>query len=166
MSCPEQQTLSAFVDGELETAATAEVRQHLAECTACRKFAEEMEWLDNRGRSALLSIRVSRPAAEARRGSMSKRRHWIIPISLAASIVILVAIFVSNRAGRKRFPSGENRLASTIAKSRVARDIAFGQWIAQHANKHVPLLPMDIAADYNPPPILPIRPNHSEILRQ
>src|ERR1035437_3375970 len=58
MSCPDHQTISAFVDRELEAILAAEVERHVAKCAICRQLVEEMQWLDDRGRAALSAIRV------------------------------------------------------------------------------------------------------------
>jgi hypothetical protein len=41
-------------------------------------------------------------------------------------------------------------------------EAAFEQWVAPYRKLHIPLVPMDVAARYNPDPIPPIRFNDIE----
>ncbi|HEY0372576.1 MAG TPA: zf-HC2 domain-containing protein [Thermoanaerobaculia bacterium] len=79
-TCPDPETLSAFLDQKLDPAARLEVVQHLAECGDCRdlvvaatEYAQEEE--------------ASAPTTEVVRGNFGRRR-WLAPLVAAAAIAV------------------------------------------------------------------------------
>ncbi len=173
MSCPDHQNLSAFVDGELETTQAADVKRHIVECASCRQLVEEMQWLEDCGRASLRAIHV--------REATTPNIVWWRPVWLrcarpttwaAAAAVVLVlstwAWFALSHSGRDQTPTAPHQVASVnvttpsaSGQSEEAQDTAFEQWAAPYQRLQIPLVPMEMAANYNPTPILPILPNNN-----
>ena len=94
MSCPDHQTISAFVDRELEAILAAEVERHVAKCAICRQLVEEMQWLDDRGRAALSAIRVEEAISPNIVWWRPLMRKWARPLSLAAAAAVVLALSI------------------------------------------------------------------------
>ncbi len=85
MTCPARNdeetilTLEAFVDGELDEAAAAKVREHLASCACCREEAEALRALSQGVRAAFPERRRGAPDDVKRRireALEDKMRTW------------------------------------------------------------------------------------------
>ena len=118
--CPEEGLLEAFLDGELDAAATARVAAHLTGCVACRQRLQELEELAG---NILETLQVYRRDTETggrrlrapgpgflasryqpltktktrRIGNMIRQHKWL---SGAAAAVLILAVFLSWAPGR------------------------------------------------------------------
>src|SRR4051794_35996194 len=100
MNCKEtQQWLDAYYDGELDTARTLELEQHLDHCNDCAQLRQQVSALSKQIRAAAFiapdhlrrAVRNSlgitgNSAPETRRGSRSW--PWWASVALAASVVL------------------------------------------------------------------------------
>ena len=172
MSCPDHQNLSAFVDGELEATQALEVERHVAACASCRQFVHEMQWLDDYGRAALDAIHVGEAAMPSTAWWRPLRIKWARPMSLAAAAAVVLAFSIwtwfALSHSRNQTQAAAHQIATpnatkpgVVGQSRGSRDIAFAQWAAPYQKLQIPLVPMDIAANYNPAPVLPILPDNN-----
>jgi anti-sigma factor RsiW len=171
MNCPDYETLAALADGELETGRPLEIERHLAECANCRQFVEEMQWVDERGRAALGTIPVGEaPVTRTVWARACWRTQWR-PISLAAAAAMAIALSVwtwlaKNSAGRHEAPHqiapGSRAASGANRQVEESEDAAFEQWAAPYRKLQIPLVPMEVAANYSPPPVSPIQPNGIE----
>jgi len=171
MYCPDPQTISAFVDGELEAAQAAEVELHAAKCASCRQLVEEMQWLDDCGRAALRAIHVGETTTPNIVWWRPLRRKWARPLSLAAAAAVVLALSIwtwiaSSHFNRHQAASGPHQIASVTATpsggsgpSKESEDTAFAQWAAPYRELRIPLVSMEVAESYNPGPILPVLPD-------
>ena len=155
MSCPDQESLSAFADCELEVAEIAAIESHLAVCAACREFVNEMRRLDNYGRASLRAISV--PASEKATLSAKTQISLTPPVALAAVAVILLGFgtwVLTHRLKEAAREAAKARPATAEGESIRSRqfnppsDEAFERWAAPFRRLHVPLLPMEKLADY------------------
>ena len=75
MNCPSDGTLQARLDGELETAETQAVNQHVASCSNCRGRLELMQAETERVQGALDTLAPNGEVADAARGLMRFRAN-------------------------------------------------------------------------------------------
>lgn len=176
MSCPDLQHLSEFADGELDSTQAADVERHVAECANCRQLLEEVHWLRDYGRAALRAIQVK----EATTPNIVRWRplwiQWARPVSLAtataAAVVLALSIwawFVLHPSGHNQTPTASHQIASVDEttsgardqSSEQAEDAAFERWAAPYRKMQIPLVPMEVAANYAPTPIFPTLPDRN-----
>ena len=170
MSCPDHQTISAFADGELELAQAAEVERHIAQCASCRQLAEELRWVDDRGRAALRAIHVEEPNTANIVWWKSPARKWARPLSLAAaaSVVLFlsIGIWIASSHFQTAVATHQIESVTTTPESdgpaKEPDDVAFEQWTAPYRELHIPLVSMEVAENYRPAVILPIQPEDIE----
>ena len=96
MKCPEEQTLAAFMEGELSTNAAGELRIHSVDCAGCRRALERL-------RETAGQLRLSRAAEDPHfvsqvleRLPAGRRRHpgrWLVALTLPAAAAF--AVFLS-----------------------------------------------------------------------
>ncbi len=164
MRCPDQETLMMLADGELSAAARAMTERHIAGCDACRDLVDEMRALNSIARSGLRSLRVIPP-----RIVLPRRRRLLQPLALAAAMIALAvslaAILLMNWRGAGVFKVAVAPPSPAPATTaHVVRDVPplldepFERWAAEHRRKQIPLIPLEEAATYEPPEILPFRP--------
>jgi anti-sigma factor RsiW len=162
MNCPDPQTISEFSDGELEPNQAAEIERHIAQCASCRESLKEMQWLEQRGRGALESIPLEDTFSQKIVPLKPSRLRWVgsMPLTAAAAAVVAVVVgvwlFFNQTASTMRKDAGAN------ISSEQSEDAAFAQWIEPYRNLNIPLVPMEVAANYNPAPIFPTRPDNVE----
>src|SRR3974377_599451 len=94
MNCPDHQTISAFVDGELEDLHATEIQQHVVTCPSCRHLVEELQSLDSCGRSALRAIPTEEPIGSRIVRLEVPARKRLRPVLLAAAAVLVAALVV------------------------------------------------------------------------
>lgn len=94
MSCPDRETLSAFVDGAVEAPVLAEIERHLSGCAPCSEFVLEMRRLTAHGRASLQAISVPARAEPALLHSAPQRAGLLCALSLAAASVLLATVSV------------------------------------------------------------------------
>jgi anti-sigma factor RsiW len=171
MNCPEQQTILAFADGEIEAVQAAEVERHLTSCPNCSQFLAEMQWVSDCGRAALRAIPAGETASAEVVWPRNPWRNWARPAPLAVAAMLLLALstwkwFAPNDLDfhqvPRRFAFDKPILAGAGGQSGESAEAAFEQWAAPYRQLHVPLVPMEVAASYNPDPIEPILPDHIE----
>ncbi len=168
MKCPDQQTILAFADGEMATSEAAEFERHLTSCPNCRQFLAEMQWVSDCGRTALRAI----PAGETASGKIVRSRklwrNWArpVPLALAASLLLAFSIwawFAENKiTSPRRFAVSNRNLTGAAGNSMESPEAAFEEWAAPYRQLQIPLVPMEVAANYNPAPIEPIQPDQIE----
>jgi hypothetical protein len=93
MKCPDEQTLAAFMEGELSTNAAGELQAHLADCAGCRQALERL-------RETVRQLRHARAAEDPRfvgqvleRLPTGHRRHpgrWLVALALPTAAALLV----------------------------------------------------------------------------
>lgn len=171
MSCPDHQTIVAFVDGELETVQAAEMEQHLTACSNCRHFAEEVDWVENCGRAALRAIPVGEAVEAKIDWGAAPRPKRVQTILLALAAMVAIALFLWTWLGAKslgpheaqhQFAIGGAAMGGAGRRSQESEDAAFERWAAPYRRLQIPLVPVEEAASYDPAPISPIQPNEIE----
>lgn len=175
MNCPEPEIISAFADGELETKEAADVERHVAQCARCRESLEEMQWLERRGRAALEAIPVEETAIQKVVYLKPFWRRWARPVPLVAAaavaaILVGMSLAFFHLGGRETASltlepvSNNNRSISSEASNSPdeSEDAAFAQWLEPYRNLNIPLVSMETAANYDPAPIPPARPESVE----
>jgi hypothetical protein len=93
MKCPDQQTLAAFMEGELSTNAAGELQAHLSDCAGCRQAFERL-------RETVGRLKHARTAEDPRfvgqvleRLPAGRRRHsvrWLVALALPAAAAFAV----------------------------------------------------------------------------
>ena len=174
MCCPDHQTISAFADRELEAGQAIEVEAHIAKCASCRQLFEEMQWVDESGRTALNAIHVGEPATSNIVWWKPLRRKWPRLLSLAAAAAVALAFSIwmwiasshSTRHERASAPHQVENLTTPPpdgnSRSIVWDGAAFEKWAEPYRQLHIPLVSMEMAENYQPAPILPIFPENIE----
>jgi hypothetical protein len=132
MNCPNQNSLRAYYDGEIDAPSRAEIEQHLANCPECRARVHEIEVAASRvrGQIGVLDEPAATPDLDAQRAlSRFKAEHegasdripvlarlfaHPSPAFLAAFAVILLALALA-------FPSGRSLAQRLLATLRVER---------------------------------------------
>lgn len=162
MNCPDPQIISALADGELDPKQAAEVERHVARCASCRRSLEEMRSLEQRGRAAVEAIDVGEAAIQNVVYLRPFWLRWVGPMPLAAAAAAVVAIFIGTRLALNHSSSHQKPTSApaAAASSDESEDAAFAQWLEPYRNLNIPLVPMDVAANYDPAPILPTRPDN------
>jgi anti-sigma factor RsiW len=178
MTCPDRQTLSVFADDELDAAKALDVERHVAACANCRQFVHEMQWLEDRGRAALDAINVGNSFASNVVRPSPLWPKWARPLSPAAAAAALVACsiwmwFAASQAGRDKAPSGSHQIARTTpaptsanGQSEESMERAFDQWAAPYRGLRIPLVPIEVAASYDPssiPPVIPTLEDRNQL---
>lgn len=177
MLCPNQESLAMLIDRELEVSETEAIRRHLAGCRSCREFVEELRRVDACGRAAVQAIPAPKYVPSI---SVSKTRPepWALPnfrFALAAVFIALAvgAWFGTERLSRSPSPpppetvaespsaaEGKSTDIPTAEHSNTARtsEEAFARWVEPYQRLQIQLVPMETAANYRPPQILPAYP--------
>ena len=170
MACPDHETLSAFADNEVAAPEAVEIERHLSTCAACRQFVAGLRELDVWGRSSLPAIKVPprRPAPEVLTAPEPFWLRLLRPAPLAAAAVMVavfcLALWLATPTGQGPRPGPPPaRVAEKppIHRPRVAslNDEAFARWAAPYRQLRIPLVSVEEAARYNPPPIRPALPD-------
>ncbi len=168
MSCPDQESLSAFADGELEAGRVAEVRAHLSTCAACQRFVEEIRELDALGQSSVREIIVTPVSIPKVVPLPVPWLRRVRPLALAAAAVVLAGLFVAlwlgpwTRQGSRVVSSpgrssGKAPLAGRGDSS--SKEETFTRWAAPYRQLRIPLVTIEVAASYSPPEIRPALPD-------
>ena len=179
MNCPDHESLSAFVDGELDPPATAFIERHLEDCAACREFVAEMRWLDTHGRTSLQAVRTT-GWKRAVIPMLTQRSRMTHPLALAATAVVLASLsvtvwVVTNRPkeadllGRtsehaksfretEQVTATEARLPANGVERLAPSDEAFERWAEPYRRLRIPLIPLEDVANYKPAVVRPIMP--------
>ena len=106
MTCDEtRKILHEYVDGELDGAAAAAVKGHIAGCAACRKEAAELEAL-GRALAAVKPLRAPALAVERTKGLVraeaaraQRRQVWARGALVAAAALVLITVSVLQLSG-------------------------------------------------------------------
>lgn len=106
-----QNLLISYLDGEVSEEQSAEVRQHLRKCKACRELHHTLSHL---WQEEIPETRVSPPPdlwhkVQARIEAESRQRVWtrlrepvrLVLQPVAAAVIILLAVFVGLRVGEQ-----------------------------------------------------------------
>jgi hypothetical protein len=115
--------LLAYVDGEIDGSAEAELREHLAACAACAGELHAMERLSTRAHDALGLLDTPAPvlraqaslAAERRVRTRGVRRAWLGATGLAKAAMLLLALAGAAAAAIPESPV-RRALESTFAR--------------------------------------------------
>ena len=168
MLCPDQESLSAFADGELQPAQAAEIQEHVRTCAACRGFVDELRELDAWGRASLGVITVTTRSTSTVATLIVPRLRLIRPVVIAAAAVIVAGAFVAlwlvphtgqgPRTVSAPVPVAEQTLLEDHRMAAL-NDEAFARWAAPYLQLRIPLVSVEEAARYSPPPILPFLPD-------
>lgn len=164
MVCPDEQTLTAFADGELPPGQAADVERHLAGCRACTECVQDVRQLTTLGRSALARI----PVTPARRTAPAARPRRFVSVSsgiAAAAAIVIVAVAAQWLLTRP--PTGGGGIAGPLppaaTQPHVERgapvpllDEEFARWSAEQQRRRIPRVPLEQVANFEPTPILPV----------
>lgn len=96
MKCPDEQTLAAFMEGELSTNAAGELHVHLADCAGCRQAIERLRETAGQLRRARAAEDPNFVSQVLQRLPAGHRRHpgrWLIVWALPAAAAF--AVFLS-----------------------------------------------------------------------
>ena len=96
MKCPDEQTLAAFMEGELSTNAAGELQVHLADCAACRQAFERLREIAGQLRRARADDDPHFVSQVLERLPAGHRRHpgrWLVALALPAAAAF--AVFLS-----------------------------------------------------------------------
>jgi anti-sigma factor RsiW len=124
MGCQEvRQQLSAWLDHELDTAASAALAAHLDSCEACRKQWRQLEALE----AALGNLAAPEPPGLAEKVLARTRppRRWVQSVALAACLVLGIALGGS-MARTFYAPAAPNGTGSETASLDVFQDFPQG----------------------------------------
>ena len=94
-SCPSEENLLAYVDGEVESEACTRLARHLERCARCRSEVEELERV-SRGlrrlfRVASEEIKVPETVSGLRLVGGSRRR-WLMGVAAAAAVLAVLTL--------------------------------------------------------------------------
>ena len=111
--CPSFSLLSAHHDGELSKQENVVVESHLRGCAGCRAQVAELRELSQAFRSPRIAIQPIDVVGQVRRGiaektaSAPRQRSGIglVPIALAASIVLGLGVTLGSRLASPLHPS-------------------------------------------------------------
>jgi anti-sigma factor RsiW len=170
MACPDHETLSAFTDGEVAAPGAVEIEHHLSTCGACRQFVAEMRELDAWGRSSLRAIKAAprRPSSVILAIPQPFWLRLLRPVPLAAAAVIVagfcLALWLAAPTGHgPRTVPVPTRVAEKplVGDQKVTAldDEAFARWAAPYRQLRIPLVSVEEAGRYSPPPIRPALPD-------
>jgi len=115
-SCPDHETLSAFIDQTLDPQLRLAVVKHLAECGDCRDLvvaAHEYR------------AEEQRTAGTVVRGHFGSR--WAIPLAAAAAVVVVVfgVISIRQRSGMPALVEAANALPERTTLARLSGDFTY-----------------------------------------
>ncbi|MHC4713363.1 MAG: anti-sigma factor family protein [Planctomycetota bacterium] len=108
MNCPDDETLSALVDGELDDANAALVRQHVEVCPTCRGRLEELRCADGTFRGLFEAIQppgVEGALRRLRRRVLRSRRILAVAASVAL-VAVAASLLVYHLAVTEKEQSG------------------------------------------------------------
>jgi hypothetical protein len=166
MSCPDHQTLIAFLDQEIAPAESTALERHLAHCLECDAFVKELQALQRTCESSLKNL----PSATLQELDFLKPRRrflgWQIPLKAAAALMAclcVLGLLLAHRLQRSPGDFSQPSLSRTevsppeAADASPARgDAAFERWAAPYRRLRVPLVPLEQLARYQPPLIPPL----------
>ena len=133
MNCQEcYDYIDAYIDNELDVAATILVKQHLRDCVRCQQLLEARKavraLLDNpqvrfEAPDSLLGkiqsvLPVARPDVKQRSGSRFVISWFSVPLALAATIAVMLGLVFLNQGGMINHSRG-NALAQEVISSHV-----------------------------------------------
>jgi hypothetical protein len=123
-SCPDPETLSAFIDQQLDAKSRLEVVKHLAECGDCRDLVVAAnEYI----------VENEAQPGEVVRGRFGKR--WIVPLVAAAAMVVVLFGIPSIRErllGRnymKELVEAAGGLPKRPVEGRLSANFAYGDFV-------------------------------------
>jgi len=90
MKCPDDETLAAFADGELDDALWADIERHIDACGVCRERFQAIGQVDNATRQALAALKASAPPMTLA-PAKNKARLLARPFAVAAAAAIVIA---------------------------------------------------------------------------
>lgn len=109
MNCPNEQTLSAFHDGELPSAEMSQVRSHMASCDACREMLAMLQQASSLVKDADLSdVSPEMFARWASAGTVVQDRairRLIGSLTAIAASVLIVASIARQQASESSAPT-------------------------------------------------------------
>jgi anti-sigma factor RsiW len=163
MGCPDEQTLTAFADGELPPRQAADVEQHLTGCQACAEAVQDLGQLNALGRSALTRIPVT--AARRTLPDVRPRRFVSIAAGMSAAAAVLIGALAAQWLLTR--PSAGGSIARPISPNATLPhvelpeptpllDAEFARWSAEYQSRRIPRVPLEQLADYHPTPVFPV----------
>ena len=133
MNCQEcYDYIDAYIDNELDVAATILVKQHLRDCSNCRQLLEARKSLgallddpqvsfeapDSLFAKVQSALPVVRPDVKPRSRSRLVIPWFSVPLALAATLAVILGLLYLNR-GEVFDQSGSNTLAQEVITSHV-----------------------------------------------
>jgi len=97
MKCPDEQTLAAFMEGELSTNAAGELQAHLADCAGCRQAFERLHETVGRLKHARMAEDPRFVGQVLERLPERRRRtgRWLVALALPAAAAFAVWLSAS-----------------------------------------------------------------------
>jgi anti-sigma factor RsiW len=129
-----ERDLDAFLDRELDPESSATVRQHLGECTSCRRQFAEREALAKLVRGAPYYSASDR--LRARVLAQSRRSSTRLPYTLAAAAVLLLAVGAAITSFTRLTTSGANVIADELVSDHVRALMADHLFDVQSTDLH------------------------------
>lgn len=138
-SCPDHETLSAFIDDRLDPESRATVVQHLAECGDCRD----------------LVVAANEYAREEGAEQNVVRGGWqrtVVPAAVAAAVVgILFGVpqlrdRLLGRSGMSQLVAAADRLPERPIDARLSADFDYRDYIAKRGRKEEVAIDAEVAA--------------------
>jgi Putative zinc-finger len=98
MKCPDQQTLVAFMEGELSTNAAGELQAHLSDCAGCRQALERLREITGQLRRGCAAEDPHFVSQVLERLPAGHRRHpgrWLVALALPATAAFAILLSAS-----------------------------------------------------------------------
>jgi tetratricopeptide (TPR) repeat protein len=138
-SCPDHETLSAFIDQRSDPKSRLEVVKHLAECADCRALVV-----------AANEYRVENGAegGDVGRGRFGSR--WVVPLAAAAAMVVVlfgIREGIFSKSGMTALVEAANSLPERSTDARLSGDFVYKDYKVSRGNddKH-PWYQVELAA--------------------
>jgi len=89
---------------------------------------------------------------------------WARPMPLAAAAAALfICVWLGfSHSSSRQTAALPHEVAVTSNGSEESEDAAFAQWLAPYRELNIPLVPMEVAASYDPAPVLPTQPDNTK----
>ncbi len=165
-NCFEQEQLFAYALEMLEARDKLEVRQHVAECAACREVLEAYRhldrvldswqpiepspWFDARVRSAVATAEEGLPSLWGRILAGLGWSRWMAPALVAMMVVVMSAVIVERRPGL--LPHSLTHITGSAnegSAANAASPVSTAEWAVERPGGTATLDDYDMLANFD-----------------